>query len=278
MALTDFKPTIWSAALQGHLDKALVAGSVVNTSYEGELVYGKSIVINKVGAISVADYDPDATSISPAAVTTTGQTLDVDAAKYFAIKVDDVDAAQARADVLNQATQRGAYAFSDAIDQVLLQAMIDGRDGGNDVGSGGSPYLLDVTGHSAYGLLVELAQKLTEAKAPMTGRFAIVTPAFAAKLVLDERLNRATVGGDAVAAMGMVGEAAGFRVLVSHNLEANRVLAGHDVSTAFVQQINKVEAYRDPATFSDVVRALVVFGTKVIEPSAIALGAWGLDA
>lgn len=277
MALTSFKPTIWSAALQGHLDKALVAGSVVSTQYEGELTYGKSITINKVGAVSVAAYDPDATSISPAAVTTTGQTLDIDVAKYFAIKVDDVDAAQARASVLDEATRRGAYAFADAIDQELLQAMIDGRASGNDVGSGASPYFINVTGQSAYGLLVELAQKLTEAKAPMSGRFAIVTPAFAAKLVLDERLNRATLAGDSVAAAGMVGEAAGFRVLVSHNLEANRVLAGHEVSTAFVEQVNKVEAYRDPATFSDVIRALVVCGFKVVEPSAIALGAWGLD-
>ena len=55
MALSDFKPTIWSAALQGHLDKALVAGSVVNTQYEGELTYGNSIVINKVGAVAVAN-------------------------------------------------------------------------------------------------------------------------------------------------------------------------------------------------------------------------------
>ena len=60
MALSDFKPTIWSAALQGHLDKALVAGSVVSTQYEGELTYGNSIVINKVGAVTGANYDPDA--------------------------------------------------------------------------------------------------------------------------------------------------------------------------------------------------------------------------
>lgn len=277
MALSDFKPTIWSAALQGHLDKALVAGSVVNTAYQGDLTYGNSIVINKVGAVSVANYDPDATTIAPTAVTTVGQSLDIDTAKYFAIKVDDVDAAQARASVLNDATQRGAYAFADAIDQELLQAMIDGRDAGNDVGSNASPYFVNVTGQSAYGLLVELAQKLTEAKTPLSGRFAIVTPAFAAKLVLDERLNRATVAGDSVAATGLVGEAAGFRVLVSHNLEAGKVLAGHEVSTAFVQQVNKVEAYRDPATFSDVVRALIVCGFKVIEAPAIALGTWGLD-
>ena len=99
MALSDFKPTIWSAALQGHLDKSLVAGSVVNTGFEGELVYGNSIVINKIGAVSVADYDPDATSISPSAVSTTSQALDVDSAKYFAIKVDDVDAEIGRAHV-----------------------------------------------------------------------------------------------------------------------------------------------------------------------------------
>ncbi|CAB4173348.1 hypothetical protein UFOVP1476_47 [uncultured Caudovirales phage] len=277
MALSDFKPTIWSAALQGHLDKALVAGSLVSTQYEGELTYGNSIVINKVGAVSVSDYNPDATTISPAAVTTTGQTLALDVAKYFAIKVDDADAAQARASVLDEATRRGAYAFADAIDGELLSTMIDGRDGGNDVGSGASPYYVNVTGQSAYSLLVELSAKLTEAKVPMTGRFAVVTPAFAAKLVLDERLNRASVAGDSIAVTGMVGEAAGFRVLVSHNQTANLVLAGHEVSTAFVQQVNKVEAYRDPATFSDVIRALVVCGFKVIEPSALAAGIWGMD-
>jgi hypothetical protein len=277
MALSDFKPTIWSAALQGHLDKALVAGSVVNTAYQGDLTYGNSIVINKVGAVSVANYDPDATTISPTAVTTVGQSLDIDTAKYFAIKVDDVDAAQARASVLNDATQRGAYAFADAIDSALLEAMVDGADGDNAVGTDEAPYLVNVTGQSAYSFLVELGQKLTEAKTPLSGRFAIVSPAFAAKLVLDDRLNRATTTGDAVAATGLVGEAAGFRVLVSHNVATYKVIAGHEVSTAFVQQVNKVEAYRDPATFSDVVRALVVVGFKVIEAPALAVGTWGLD-
>ncbi len=277
MALSDFKPTIWSAALQGHLDKSLVAGSVVNTEYEGELVYGNSIKINKIGAVSVADYDPDATSISPSAVSTTAQALDIDAAKYFAIKVDDVDAAQARASVLNDATARGAYAFRDAIDTALLTAMVADADAGNEVGTDASPYFVNVTGQSAYSHLVELGKKLSDAKVPMTGRFAIVSPAFAAKLVLDERLNRATVGGDTVATTGMVGEAAGFRVLVSHNIPEAKVLAGVDSSTAFVQQVNKVEAYRDPASFSDVIRALVVFGYKVIEPAALAVGTWGLD-
>ena len=57
MALENFKATIWSDAVQANLDASLVAGALVNTSYEGELGRGKTIKINKIGALAVTEYD-----------------------------------------------------------------------------------------------------------------------------------------------------------------------------------------------------------------------------
>lgn len=263
MAVTSFVPTIWSAALQGNLDKSLVAAALVNTDYQGDLAYGKTVTVNRIGAVTVAPYDPNSTTITPEQITTTSDDLDVDQARYFAIKLDDVDAAQVRAPLLNATVQRGAYALRDEIDQFVLGLMTDAAS------VVATDYDVLAANQSAFGLLVSLGTELTNNAVPRAGRFAIVSPDFEAQLVLDTRLNRATDAGDAVAREGFIGRAAGFDIFVSHNIAANTIVAGTNIAASYVGQVDRVEAYRDPASFSDIVRALVVFGGHVFEPDAL---------
>ena len=43
------------------------------------------------------------------------------------------------------------------------------------------------------------------------------------------------------------------------------------MSTAFVEQINKVEAYRPELRFADAVKGLHLYGAKVTRPNTLAL-------
>ncbi|CAB4143913.1 Major capsid protein Gp5 [uncultured Caudovirales phage] len=269
MALASFKGSIWSAAIQASLDNTLVAGALVNTSYAGEIGRNKSVVVNKIGALSAVAYD-GTTPLSAAALTSTSQSIVVDQAQAVAFKLDDADAAQISAPVLAEATAKAGRTLAQTIDAYLINEMW--TDAGADLGE----KTISST-YSAYDLLSDLAVELDGANTPADGRFVIVSPAFAALLSRDARLNRATVAGDDVARTGNVGEAAGFRVYKTNQASAGAVLAGHSVSTAFINQVTVTEAVRAADFFADVVRTMALYGAKVIEPGALAKATWIVD-
>jgi len=47
------------------------------------------------------------------------------------------------------------------------------------------------------------------------------------------------------------------------------MVAGHDSAVAVADQIAKVETFRSPNTFSDVVRGMQLYGRKVLRPEAL---------
>ena len=114
MGLANFIPTIWSAKLLVRLRKNLVAASVVNNEYEGEIKgYGDRVKINEIGPITVSDYTKYGT-LTWSELTSAQKELIIDQAKSFSLKVDDIDIAQQNPKVMNGAMNEAAYAVADA--------------------------------------------------------------------------------------------------------------------------------------------------------------------
>jgi hypothetical protein len=68
----------------------------------------------------------------------------------------------------------------------------------------------------------------------------------------------------------------GLNVLVSSQVKHTtgtkyNVLAGSMEALAYAESLAKVEAFRNPSAFGDVVRGLHVSGCDVIQPNALAL-------
>jgi hypothetical protein len=269
MALNNFKGTVWSDAIQAALEQQLVAGALVNTSYQGELGRNTTVRINKISALSVEDYD-GVTPLSPETLASTTVDIVVDQAKAVAFKLDDVDAAQATPALLAAATREAAVAMAAEMESHLIGKMSDAAT------SLGNKELSATYG--AWDVLMDLLVAQDNANVPSTDRFVIVSPAFAAKLAADSRLNRGTVAGDAVARTGFVGEAAGYAVYKSVNIATDTVVAGHTVGCAFVQQVNTTEAVRSGDFFADVVRTLSVYGAKVIRTEVFKKASWSIEA
>src|SRR5690349_13358556 len=98
MAITRFRPEIWSAELLVALRKSLVFAQpgVVNRDYEGEIsAAGDTVRITSISDPTIGTYTPNSTSITPEELTDAQRTLVIDQAKYFAFYVDDIDARQA---------------------------------------------------------------------------------------------------------------------------------------------------------------------------------------
>ncbi len=276
MAL-DFIPTVWAARLLVALDKSLVYGqtNVCNRDYEGEIrASGNTVKIASIGDVTVDDYTKDTDIGEPETLTDAEQSLLINQAKYFNFYVDSVDRAQQNVNVLDEAMRRASWSLRDYADTFLANAMDAAVPGGNKIGSTVTPIV--PTKDNAYEYLVDLGVLLDEANAPIDGRFVVVPAWFHGLLLKDERFVEAgTRRSDTAIRNGEVGEAAGFAILKSNNVpntegEAYKIIAGHSIATAYVEQIVDVQTYKPEKRFGDAVKGLHVYGAKVVRPTCLA--------
>lgn len=279
MAITRFKPEVWSAKLLVASRKALVYGGpmVINRDYEGDISDSGDIVrITSISDPTVATYTPNSTVITPEELTDAQRTLPIDQSKYFAFKVDDVDKRQAKGDVMTEAMSRAAYRMADAQDQ-FIAGLYTGIQSANVLGSTGSPINTFTAATDAYDkVLVPLRTKLAKANVPTQGRFLVATPEFMASLLLDGRFIKANEAGTPDALRnGLVGRAAGFTIFESNNApvpsgDTQVIIAGVNSAITFADQIAKTEAYRPENSFSDAIKGLSVYGAKLVRPDMLA--------
>jgi len=275
VSIQNFKPEIWSANLLVALRKELVYGAFINRDYEGEISEaGDTVRITSIGRPTVSNYVPNSTVISPEQVNDSQRTLVVDQSKYYAFAVDDIDARQAKGNVIPQSMNEAAYAVADVIDQYLA-SFYTGIQTANQLGS--------ITINSATTptdvydkVLIPMRTKLKKANVPSAGRSIAVTPEMYGCLLRDSRFIKANEsGGTEGLRNGLVGRAAGFDIVETNNAPNTTgnefaVLAGVNSSITFAEQVNKIEAYRPQSSFSDAVKGLVLYGAKLVRPDSLA--------
>lgn len=275
MALQKFRPEIWSASLLVALRKTFVYGAFINRDYEGEIAQaGDTVRITSIGRPSISTYVPNSTVITPETINDAQRTLVVDQAKYFSFAVDDIDARQAKGNVLPQAMSEAAYGLADIVDQFLAAKYLDIQTA-NQLGS--ITVNSSTTPTDAYDkVLVPLKIKLDKANVPTQGRSIAITPEFHGALLRDARFVKVNESGTSEALRnGQVGRAAGFDIVVTNNAPNTTgseyaLIAGTNQGITFAEQINKVEAYRPQSSFSDAVKGLALYGAKTIRPDVLA--------
>ena len=280
MSITRFRPEIWSATLLVALRKQLVyAGpTIVNRDYEGEITQaGDTVRITSISRPTIGTYSPNSTSIVPEELTDAQRTLVVDQSKYFAFFVDDVDARQAKGNVMPQAMDEAAYALADVIDQYVA-GFYTGVPTANTIATTGAPQSLATSSDAYDKVLVPLRTRLTKANVPTAGRYVVVSPEFHGALLKDNRFIKVNEAGDGGAGLrnGMVGRAAGFDILESNNTPVptgtvQAIIAGTNAAISFAEQINKTEAYRPQDRFADAVKGLALYGAKLVRPDNLAV-------
>ena len=136
-------------------------------------------------------------------------------------------------------------------------------------------------------VVARMARKMDTANVDSRGRWICVDPVFVEMLKdEDSRVLNADFGGSGLMNGLVLNNLHGFRVYVSNNLPAKGtgagtsgttaqdanygvVVAGQDDAVASAEQINKVENYRDPDSFADIVRGMHLYGRKILRPEAL---------
>lgn len=279
MSLANFTPTIWSAKLFVRLRKALVAASIVNNDYEGEIrSYGDRVKINEIGPITIDDYAKYGT-LSWAELSSAQKELIIDQAKSFSFKVDDIDTAQNNPKVMNAAMDEAAYAIADIIDQHILGLYAQaGVTNTTYMGSSASP--ISVSSGNVILTLSFAGRYLSEQNVPQASRFMVIPPWLHQKMLLAE------IGGISATAVpkvfdngaltsGFIGQALGFNFLVTNNVQdsatsVSAILAGNTSAISHAGQVAKVKAVELESSFGEGVKGLYVYGSKVVRPDALA--------
>ena len=269
-----FIPEVFSKLLQAKFYKSSVLPAISNTDYEGEISgQGDKVHIRTVPTVSVADYTG---TVSYADLTTSTVELNIDQAKSYAFKVDDILNAQGDIDMLAAASKDAAEQMRIAVETQVLSSVVTGA---TTIGSQAT-----ITKNDILDNILEMGQNLDELNIPEEGRFIVLSPEFISLLKQSE-LRQAYLTGDAESPLrnGKVGVVDRFTVYNSNMLYTpssgtdtgyTHVLAGHPKAVCFASQFTNTETVRLESTFGDGVRGLKVYGSKVVVPDALVVGKW----
>lgn len=261
MSVSAFIPNVWSARLQENLHKTLVFANLCNRAWEGEISqYGDTLHINTLADVTVKAYTPGEDIDDPEELSGTGLTLDIDHGAYCNFYLNDVDAAQAKADVMEAAMRNAAIRLAEDTEDYVLDVIRKGA---------GTKVSMPMPEGGVWALIVDIRTAMDKLNVPRTGRKLVMPSEVEAQLLMDSRFVTGC-GGNAqtTLAEGAVARAAGFDIYISNDLSGEVVALTEDGVT-FAQQITRMEAYRREKGFDDGVKALSLCGAKVIQPACV---------
>jgi hypothetical protein len=274
MSLSNFSPTIWSAALQANLKKNLVARAIATTAYQGEILGQGSVVkIQKPLQLTAGAYSGTVTYAAP----TSGQTdLLIDQQNFVAFAVPDVNAIQSSVDLVSAYTVEASYALQKLCDTYVMNLVASTALNSKEV-------VVDLSDadktnwDSMFGATISAAEILDRSDAPREGRFLVASPRMLAGILADDTFVAATQLGDEMKMQGSVGMINGFSVVLSNNVRTivessdtfDTTFFGVVGSVAFAEQVMEMEALRAETAFTDLVRGLHIFGSRILEPDGL---------
>ena len=209
-------------------------------------------------------------------------------------------ALHAKADTAND-TASGEKAVLTAGDDELLSSMkLKKSDFGNITTASAGDHSIPVTARmpgatslptatvSPAMVVARMKRLLDQQQVDTQGRWLVIDPVFM-EILSDEdsRFMNGDYGESGGLRNGLViNNFHGFRLYSSSNLPAvgtgpgtsgtanqnanfGVLVAGHDSAVATAEQINKTETYRDPDSFTDIVRGMHLYGRKILRPEAI---------
>jgi len=262
-------PQIWSARILAKLEKALIFAQpgVVNRDYEGDIrADGDRVHIHSFNDLTIGSYTKNSTTITYEQLTDTRVTLLIDQSKYFAFKIDDIDAAQMRPKLIDAASDRAAYQLAEDADSYVASLYSGASTSNPDNTIETSQF----TATNVYQKLVDLSVLMDQVNLPSEGRFVVVSP-WVKGLLLQNSTFVTASKPDAVL-NGEIGQIAGLRILVSNNVKTtgsspvvSHMMAGHPSALAYAEQIVNLEGLRLEGSFADAVRGLHLYGAKVLD-------------
>lgn len=283
-------PELWSKLMQPKFYTKTAMLEIANTDWEGEIKkFGCKVNIRTLPDVTVADYTKHGTTtmqnMEPSLVE-----LEINKGKYWYIKMDNVDLAQADMDWIQKFTNDASEQMKIKIDAEVLQGVYADPDATNkgaaagadsadiDLGAAGAPKAF--TTSTAVALIENANVVLDENNVPDEDRY-IILPPWAVGQLKQDVIKNVYVTGDKVSPLrnGVVGNIDRMKIIASRQLKsvtdsggkkAWYCLFGHKKALTFASQfIETVFFDKLENTAGKAARGINVFGYKVIQPKAL---------
>lgn len=270
MSVSQMIPSIWSARILQKLNDTLVFGQpgVVNRDYEGEISdQGSEVYVHSFSEVSTAPYNRNNTVLAYEQLQDARTVLQITESDYYGVKLDDLDAAQMKPQIMDQVSQDAAYQLARVQDTFLSGFYADA--GQTLEGDAGAARV--ITSANAYETFVQAGEMLDDNNVPSEGRYAIVPPWIASALLLDDKYFLKASQSSVL--NGSIGNVAGINILRSNRVNVGtsvyNCMVGHSSAISFAQQLSKTEGLRDQDSFSDLLRGLTLYGAKTVRPECL---------
>ena len=258
MSYQTFKPEVWAELTNRNLNKQLVFGALANRNYEGKIEnMGSSVRVPSIGSVTVGDYT--GADITFQEDTGAYQTITINKAKYFALKMDDVDKAQAIPGVIEALTDQAIYEMADVVDTEL--AKLYAKCKSKVAGIIGTDKVSDK--------IIDLAVKMDEDNVPTANRWLVISPEIYGQLIKEVPTISKGENTLGINQSYFIGSWGGFTIYKSNNVQRTakkyHCMAGVSAGLTLAMQINKMEAGRFEKSFGEYVKGLQLFGCDVME-------------
>lgn len=258
MSYQTFKPEVWAELTNRNLNKQLVFGALANRNYEGKIEnMGSSVRVPSIGSVTVGDYT--GADITFQEDTGAYQTININKAKYFALKMDDIDKAQAIPGVIETLTDQAIYEMADVVDIEL--AKLYAKCKSKIAGVIGTDKVSDK--------IIDLAVKMDEDNVPTANRWLVISPEIYGQLIKEVPTISKGENTLGINQSYFIGSWGGFTIYKSSNVQRTakkyHCMAGVSAGLTLAMQINKMEAGRFEKSFGEYVKGLQLFGCDVME-------------
>lgn len=262
------KQTIWHQAYIRALETITSLRNHCDFTFQRDAKNAKEVKI--LGAVrpEIRTYTPGS-SITRDAISSTAITLQINQFKYFNIGLDDVIKAQTVPGAMEATAKEGAAALVEEGDKyvgTVVKAALDAGD-------------IEST-ETATITKANAVEKVEDAFVILYGNnvranetfYLEVSPNYYSKL--RQSLTELFTDNVEMAKKGFVGKYGNALVSIENLLPNNGTNTRYNIlrtpkAVAFVEQIDKVEAYRPEDAFEDALKGLYTFGAKVVRPDEI---------
>jgi len=272
--MNDAKQMIWHKAYERALKTITSLRNHCDFKYERDSKNAKTVRVLNAVRPSVRTYVPG-TAITRDAVSSTKVDIDIDQFKYFNIGLDDVIKAQSVPGAMEATAAEGALALAEEGDKYVASLVKAGVEATNPTIASVARFTPTKANaiegvESAFEILYSKNNRVSDTY------WLEVAPSYF-KFIRPNILELLTNNVE-MAKKGVVGKYANAMVTIENLLPKGQATTANDTvynilrtehAIAFIEQIDKVEAYRPEDAFEDALKGLYTFGAKVVRPDEI---------
>ena len=275
--MNNAKQTIWHKAYELALETITSLRNHCDFKYEKDSKNATKVRVLNAVRPTISTYVPG-TAITREAISATNVDIDINQFKYFNIGLDDINKAQSVPGAMEATAKEGATALAEEGDKYVASLVKAGVEAS-------TPTIASIAAGTV--TKANALDKVEDAFAVLYGNNCKVSESYWLEVapsfhkVLRPSMTELLTNNVEMAKKGIVGRYGNANITIENLLPTGRTATGSgdddtvynilrtEHAIAFIEQINKVEAYRPQDSFEDALKGLYAFGAKVVRPNEI---------